>query len=204
MPRWQCPEKIRAPAGHQCRGALFRSARAVVARQARLVFGANLPAVRRPRASRSCISTNAGWARWIAGDAIRGFQVKRVRSGVEALLAALRREPRSPRASPVAWPDRRSSSLLRWSRLRAGEAFCVGDSAARTHRERFQVEDRAPASTTAIERVDRPPPQFQLRIAASTVRGDEDCERGQPMLAVRVAQTSTVLEAPSRHFIYRR
>jgi integrase len=36
------------------------------------------------------VRTLAGWARAIVGDAIEGFQLKRIRSGVETLLAAHR------------------------------------------------------------------------------------------------------------------
>ena len=35
-------------------------------------------------------TTLSGWAAQVAGDAIEGFQLKRVRSGVETLLAANR------------------------------------------------------------------------------------------------------------------
>ena len=43
---------------------------------------------RRPPARRRSARTLAGWARALVGDSIKGVQLKRIRSGVETLLAA--------------------------------------------------------------------------------------------------------------------
>lgn len=88
------------------------------------------------------VRTLAGWARDVVGDTIDGFQLKRIRSGVETLLAGagVSREIRGHLQSHGL--TGRSSQALRRARLHAGEAFGARDLESRGAGEDRRVSRR--------------------------------------------------------------
>jgi hypothetical protein len=107
-----------------------------------------------------------GWAHAVVGDSIEGFQLKRIRSGVETLLAAtgVSREVRG--RLQYARPHRSTGSTLRQARLHAGEAGNPRSSPARAPAPRLRQ------ACSAIRSADPPRP---VNPSGFSVNSDATC-----------------------------